>query len=241
MLKKTIVYLLSQVSKFIYLLIQKEFKNNKRKKLKLKIKDNLLEETYSNFLVHFKKSVLFEEIWQIREYAIKTSQTNNKDENYFNLEFGVFRGRSTNFFSNYVNKLYGFDSFEGLKEDWAGRGSSRGTFNLNKKIPKLNSNVEVINGWVEDTLDDFLAKHKPKIKFVHFDLDTYSPTKFVLEKIKPYLVKDSIILFDELYNYIGWEHGEYKALKEVFDDKEYIYKAFNIQTENGQQVVIQIK
>ena len=195
----------------------------------------------STFEIKWSISVLFEEIWQIREYAIKTSQTNNKDENYFNLEFGVFRGRSTNFFSNYVNKLYGFDSFEGLKEDWAGRGSSRGTFNLNKKIPKLNSNVEVINGWVEDTLDDFLAKHKPKIKFVHFDLDTYSPTKFVLEKIKPYLVKDSIILFDELYNYIGWEHGEYKALKEVFDDKEYIYKAFNIQTENGQQVVIQIK
>ena len=240
-MKKFIVFLISKISRLIYLLIPKEFKIDPSKKLKLKVKDNLLEETYSNFLVHFKKSVLVEEIWTIRDYAIKTSQTNNKNENYFNLEFGVYEGKSTNFFSNYVTKLYAFDSFEGLKEDWAGRGSPKGTFNLNKKVPKLNSNVEVIKGWVEDTLDDFLIKHKPKIKFVHLDLDTYSPTKFVLEKIKPYLVKDAIILFDELYNYIGWEHGEYKALKELFDDKEYIYKAFNIETNNGQQVVIQIK
>ena len=30
------------------------------------------------------------------------------------------------------------------------------------------------------------------------------------------MAKDSIIIFDELYNYPGWDVGEYKALKEVF-------------------------
>ena len=70
------------------------------------------------------------------------------------------------------------------------------------------------------------------------DMDTYSPTKFTLEKIKPYLVKDAIILFDELYNYLGWEYGEYKTLKEVFKENEYIYKAFVI---NNVQCAIQIK
>ena len=58
----------------------------------------------------------------------------------------------------------------------------------NKKTLKLNSNVEPIVGWVEDTLDDFLIKYNPKINFVHMDMDTYSSTKFTLEKIKPYLV-----------------------------------------------------
>ena len=33
------------------------------------------------------------------------------------------------------------------------------------------------------------------------DLDTMSLSKFVLEKIKPFLTKNAIILFDELYNY----------------------------------------
>ena len=69
------------------------------------------------------------------------------------------------------------------------------------------------------------------------DLDLYNPTKFTLEKIKPYLEKDAIILFDELYNYVNWKEGEYKALKEVFKDDEYVYKSFNI---NDQQAFIQI-
>ena len=114
----------------------------------------------------------------------------------------------------------------------------KGKFNLNKQIPKLNSNVEPIVGWVEDTLDDFLKKHNPKINFVHFDMDTYSPTKFTLEKIKPYLVKDAILVFDELFNFIGWENGEYKALNEVFKESEFVYRAFRV---NAEQSVIQIK
>ena len=90
---------------------------------------------------------------------------------------------------------------------------------------------------MEDTLDDFLKKHNPKINFVHLDMDTYNPSKFTLEKIKPYLVKGSIILFDELYNYIGWKNGEFKALNEVFNENEFEYKAFNVNTK---QCVIQI-
>ena len=78
-------------------------------------------------------------------------------------------------------------------------------------------------------MNDFLKKHNPKINFAHLDMDTYSPTKHILEKIKPYLVKDAIILFDELFYYIGWEHGEYKALKEVFKENEFIYRSFRVE------------
>lgn len=53
------------------------------------------------------------------------------------------------------------------------------------------------------------------------DLDTYDLTKFVLKKIKPYLSKNSIILFDQIYNYSGWRAGEHKALTEVFKANEY--------------------
>ena len=111
-------------------------------------------------------------------------------------------------------------------------------FYLNKKIPKLNNNVEPIIGYVQDTFEDFLKKHNPKINFAHMDLDTYDSTKYILERIKPYLLDGSILIFDELYNYINWQIGEYKALKEVFNDNEYDFKSFNL---SGSQVVIQIK
>ena len=108
---------------------------------------------------------------------------------------------------------------------------------LNKKPPKLNKNVISVVGWVQDTLEPFLTKHKPEINFVHLDLDTYESTKFVLTKIKPYIVKNCIIAFDELYNFDGWEVGEYKALKETFNDKEYRFICFCL---NGEQAAIQI-
>jgi hypothetical protein len=202
------------------------------------INENTKKECYEHFKEIFKTTVLFRDKNEIRKYAIQNAISNDEQQEGFYLEFGVWRGNSTNFFSKYVKKLYAFDSFEGLKEDWVGTPTPKGYFNLNKKIPNLNSNVEPVVGWVEDTLDDFLKKNNPKINFVHLDMDTYSPTKFTLEKIKPYLVKNSIIIFDELYNYTGWKDGEYKALKEVFKDDEYIFKAFNVL---GVQAVIQIK
>ena len=93
-------------------------------------------------------------------------------------------------------------------------------------MPKTNSHVTLINGWVQGTVGNFLIEKKPEINFVHMDLDTYESPKYVLEIIKPYLVKNCIIIFDELYNYPGWDVGEYKALNEVFDEKEYKFLAF---------------
>lgn len=75
------------------------------------------------------------------------------------------------------------------------------------KIPKLKNNAIPIKGWIQDTLPNFLEKNNPLIIFVHIDLDTYSSTKFVLEKVKPYLQKGVILLFNEFYNYTGWSVG----------------------------------
>ena len=109
---------------------------------------------------------------------------------------------------------------------------------MNGKLPKLNDNVIPIVGYVEDTLENFLKEYNPKINFVHFDMDIYSATKYTLEKIKPYLNKNCVIIFDQLYNYINWKQGEYKALIEILSKYEFEYKAFNIC---GTEVVIQIK
>lgn len=237
-IKILLIKILIKISRVIYFIIPKEIKETKNDLLE-KINKNLVDEIFEYFKDHFKKSVLFRNDSSIREYAIQTSLLNDKNKEYYYLEFGVYKGESANFFSKFVNKLYCFDSFEGLKEDWLGMfDRAKTTFNLNKKVPNLNSNIQLIEGWVEETLDDFLKKHNPKINFVHFDMDTYSPTKFTLEKIKPYLVKNCILIFDQLYNFVGWREGEFKALKEVFNDNELKYRAFNL---NSKICVIEIK
>ena len=239
-LKKKIIFILKKISSIIYYLVPEQFKNGPEKILKLKLHQDLVDETLSYFKEYFKKSVIFEELSRkkIREYAIKNALLNDKNKDYYYLEFGVYLGKSTNYFSKFVNKFYCFDSFEGLREDYVGTDMPKGSFNLNKKIPNLNSNVEPIIGWVEDTLDYFLKKHNPKINFIHLDMDNYIPTKFTLEKIKPYLVKNSTLIFDQLYNYQGWKNGEFKALMEVFKEDDFKFKAFNLY---GKQCVIQIK
>src|SRR5690606_16814666 len=59
------------------------------------------------------------------------------------LEFGVFQGTSINFFGKVLKankdkrQIYGFDSFEGLSEDWVGTHMSSSTFNRNGVLPKV--------------------------------------------------------------------------------------------------------
>ena len=193
-------------------------------------KEEQIKNCYEHFKEHLKTAVLLNSE-NIRDHAITQANENDKDPDNYYLEFGVFSGSSINFFSNKINKkIYGFDSFEGLKEDWLGTTVIKGTFDLKKKIPKLNSNVVPISGWIQDTLPIFIEEKKPKINFVHMDVDTYETTKFVLERIKPHLIKGAIILFDELYNFEGWDVGEYKALTEVFDEKDYKFISFSTDT-----------
>jgi len=161
-------------------------------------KEEQIKNCYKHFQSFFKTSVLLPSE-KIRVHALNAAKENDNDNNFFYLEFGVYSGTSINFFSKHLDKkIYGFDSFEGLKEDWLGTSVVKGTFNLNKKIPKLEHNVVPIAGWIQDTLPLFLKEKNPKINFVHMDVDTYETTKFILEKIKSHLFKGAIILCDEL-------------------------------------------
>ena len=63
------------------------------------MENNLAEETFKTFKDDFKKSVLFYDTTQeIREYAIKTSLLNDKNNEFYYLEFGVYNGRGANLF-----------------------------------------------------------------------------------------------------------------------------------------------
>ncbi len=137
------------------------------------------------------------------------------------LEFGVFQGHSINFFSrilankNDSRKIYGFDSFEGLSEDWAGTHMLKSTFDQKGKLPKVNKNVQLVKGWIDETLPPFLKDNNEFISFMHIDMDTYTPTKVIFKNTVERLVSGTIIVFDELLGYSGWKNGEFKALTEI--------------------------
>ena len=130
-----------------------------------KTHDYFEEDEYKDCYNHFKKyfytSLLVEDRFDALRYALERSLSNHKKNDLY-LEFGVFVGNSTNFISKILKDipLYGFDSFEGLREDWYATASPKGRFNKYKKVPKLNKNVIPIIGWVQDTLPDFLTKNK---------------------------------------------------------------------------------
>ena len=58
-------------------------------------------------------------------------------------------------------------------------------------------------------------------------MDTFTPTNFVLNKIKKRLQKNTVILFDELHGYDKWESHEYKALIENLNEDEYQFIGFS--------------
>ncbi len=195
-----------------------------------------IKSSYEHFKKYFHKAVFLKK-WFLREHAMQTELTNHQKD-YFYLEFGVFRGYSLNFFSRILKRknisIYGFDSFAGLNEDWLGTTVIKGAMDLKQKVPPLNNNCIPIVGLVEETLPKFISEKKNlKINFVHMDLDVYSSSKFVLSKIKPYLTNNAIIILDNIYNKPAWQHGEYKALTETFNEDEYRFISFGSNRESA--------
>jgi len=159
------------------------------------------------------------------KYVFETMKLEHKPNTLW-LEFGVFSGRTVNYISSFTNdKVYGFDSFEGLPEKWRD-GIDKGRFNMDGNLPNVNDNVELIKGWFNETLPTFIKTQNKKISFIHVDADLYSSTKCIFDNVKEYIDDDCIIVFDELINYPGFdgETGELKALYEFVTENDIDYE-----------------
>jgi len=154
------------------------------------------------------------------------------------LEFGVFKGESINYLAGLTKeRIYGFDSFEGLPEFWRD-GLDRSHFKVDQ-LPKVAPNVQLIKGWFNETLPGFLAQHPDKVAFLHVDCDLYSSTKTIFDLLDTRLVSGTIILFDEYFNYPGWREGEFKAFHEFCSagQRQYQYLGY---CRYGEQVAVRI-
>ena len=122
------------------------------------------------------------------------------------LEFGVYRGASMRWWveNNHHpgSTFVGFDSFEGLPEDWD--TMPRGTFTANGQIPVIeDSRCSFVKGLFHQTLPAWLAgRDFSRQTVVHLDADLYSSTLAVLTQLLPKLKKSDIVMFDDFHSYL---------------------------------------
>jgi hypothetical protein len=207
------------------------FRNSPAERVGPPIRQRMWEralESSLNFVEqHGEHALLFDARSQLHAYALSKVPKEG-----LILEFGVFRGDSINALADALQlqedtrPLYGFDSFEGLEEDWAGHECLAGTFDLQGKLPPVRERVRLVAGWIDKTLPPFLSEHPDPIALLHVDTDTYTPCKLILSLVQDRLRPGSVVIFDELLAYPGWQVGEYKALCETMT-KPYRFIAFS--------------
>jgi hypothetical protein len=135
-----------------------------------------------------------------REQLYELVGTQVGDRRVLYLEFGVAQGHATRYWCkllhNPQSKLHGFDSFEGLPEDWLPQ-SPKGAFATGGQIPRIEDvRVEFFKGWFEDTLPHYQCPQH-EVLVLNMDADLYSPTRFVLDMLENQIVPGTYIYFDE--------------------------------------------
>ncbi len=158
--------------------------------------------------------------WEFFDNLIKVS-----DKNRPFYEFGVWRGISFRYLLKAFNKGYGFDTFDGLPEDW--HNQKKGSYSSEGNQPEINGGT-FIEGKFQDTLPKFFSKARPTASIINFDADLYSSTICAINHAKSIIDEDTILIFDEFIMNDYWEEDEYKALNEFCLMNDFIYKVIAV-------------
>jgi hypothetical protein len=148
-----------------------------------------------------------------REEVFAAAVAEVKDKQVGYLEFGVFQGDTIRYWSERLTNpqsfLHGFDSFEGLPENWHLR-RPKGHFSTQGDLPHIpDPRVKFFKGWFQDTLPTYvLPPHEHLV--INIDSDLYSSANLVLNKLRDHIVVGTFLYFDELFD----PHHELKAFDE---------------------------
>jgi hypothetical protein len=157
-------------------------------------------------------------------------------------EFGVYNGSSLKKIREGTPQnipVVGFDCFTGLPETWR-VGFGQGMFNLNGNIPQIMDNTIIVKGLFDAVLPQvmLLLGDKPlPLRLLHIDCDLYSSTRTVFEKCKDSIVSGTVIVFDELVEYQGFEEHEMKAFYEFIQATNH---RFDVLVKTGETVAVRI-
>ena len=162
-----------------------------------------------------------------REEVIRTAFEHAPNDGCI-LEFGVGGGESIRLIAELAaasgRRVHGFDSFEGLPEDWPGRHEGKGHYGSGGRPPSVPANVDLHTGWFADTLPEFLNDNSAPAAFIHIDCDLYASTRTVLEVLAPRIRPGTVILFDEYFNFHTWREHEFKAFGEFVERFDVTYR-----------------
>jgi hypothetical protein len=161
---------------------------------------------------------------RVKDRRILFQQVAEKVENtrVLYMEFGVYKGETMRLWSqllrNPQSHLHGFDSFEGLPEDWNVQGP-RGTFSTGGQIPQIDDpRVKFFVGWFDRTLPSYEVPSHDQL-IVNIDCDLYSSTKTVLDSLraKGLIKPGTYIYFDEFSD----RNHELKAFHEFLQEAKW--------------------
>lgn len=140
---------------------------------------------------YFKRNAMYK--WVIDNEEL------TKPINY--IEFGVAAGHSFKWWleqnKDANSTFYGFDTFDGLPEDWG--PFKKGSFSNANELPIINDDRgKFYKGLFQQTVPGFVKElDNSKRNVLMMDADLYSATLYALTSLAPYLKKDDIIFFDE--------------------------------------------
>ena len=147
------------------------------------------------------------------KFALNIAEINKKSSDDLILEFGVYKGKSTQMISSLINrKLHAFDSFCGLPEAW--ENEPAGSYSNEGEIPRLPKNVIIHKGLFSDTLPLFIEKYNQNVGFLHIDCDLYTSTAEVFKYMANRFQNGTVIVFDEYFGFPGFENHECRAFEE---------------------------
>ena len=175
------------------------------------LQQRALTETMDFIIKAMPSAIAFDTPKELMEHAVKLITLKG-----LVAEFGVNEGGSINHLAKLMKDrtLDGFDSFEGLPENWSGNMMEAGYFSRGGKLPKVAKNVRLHAGWFSASLPKFVAANPGDAAFLHVDCDIYSSTVTIFEQLEARIVPGTIILFDEYFNYPAWQMHEHKAFSE---------------------------
>lgn len=182
---------------------------------------------------HMRRAMLVRDRWDLLDFALAKAPADGMV-----VEFGVERGASLRHISQRTDRIvHGFDSFEGLPEDWQGTHERRGKFSTGGRLPAVPDNARLHVGLFSEVLPRFLAEHNDAVAFVHIDCDLYSSTKTVLDNLADRLAPGAVIVFDEYFNYPNWQEHEFRAFQEFVKGRHRDYEYLAFAGKNGHVAV----
>lgn len=185
----------------------------------------------------YSKKWDYDKRYKLYDFVVNDNNLSKKEMIY--LEFGVYGGYSFKWWVNHnqhaQSRFIGFDTFEGLPEDWG--IFKKGDMSAEMKLPDIeDSRVSFAKGLFQDTLPDVIKTiDKGKKKVILMDADLYTSTLYVLTTLAPVLIKGDIILFDQFnvprHEYLAFTNfveSYYLKMEMIGAANNYYFCAFEV-------------